>query len=117
MGEPVGQGGKWGACRSPQGGINQLFPSTFEIHTVITGDGVTVTACGNHWGALPHITQASGPYLPVEGPGWAPQAPAPHPRRQEQPPSGVTTSLREMSPLSPEDGTAPFRPAPPARAL
>ena len=69
---------------------------------------------GTTGGALPHITEPRAMSLPVEGPGWAPQgSSSPNPRRQEQPPSGVTTSLH-MSPLSPEDGTAPFRPAAPS---
>lgn len=111
-----------GGCREPTVGPAgrpgfghqiRLFPSTFEIPMVVTGDGVTITICGNHRGALPHITEPRAVSLPVGGPGWAPQgSSSPTPRGQEPPPLRVPTSLR-TSPLSPDGGTAPFRPTVP----
>lgn len=107
-GSPTGRPGFWHQV--------QLFPSTFAIPTVVTGGRVTITICGTI-GGPPHITEPLAVSLPVEEPGWHPRAPAPPPPRdRNRHPSGVTTSLH-TSPLSPEDGTAPFRPLLPAPAL
>lgn len=115
MGEPGGQGGAGSLQGAPQGGIRSNFSHQHSRSTQSSlGMGSPSPSVGTIGGALPHITKPRAVSLPVEGPGWAPQgSSSPTPRRQEQPPSGVTTSLR-MSPLSPEDGTAPFRPAAPS---
>ena len=121
VGEPDGQGAR-GACREPRRearlpASNPTCPVNIrDPHGCHWGWGHH-HHLWNHQGAPPHITEPLAVSLPVEGPGWHPRAPAPPPPRDRNcHPSGVTTSLH-TSPLSPEDGTAPFRPLLPAPAL
>lgn len=117
-GGAVGESRWAGGCRELAGGPAgrpgfghqiRLFPSTFKIPMVVTGDGVTVTICGNHRGEPSLASPSLGLCLSqLRGQAGHPRAPAP-------PPPGVMTSLR-TSPLSPEDGTAPFRPAAPRKS-